>query len=79
MDGVTVSTDEGRSIKGVAVTIPGICDGIGVQTGKDCGNEPQVSHAASANASKGRAMIFFIGSLYSGAVVNPKRGRHFIY
>lgn len=69
-----VSREGGRSIKGVADTILGVCDGKDVHTGKGCGGTPHVSHAARTKASKGRVMNFFMHSLYPGVVENQKRG-----
>lgn len=73
---MVVTMNGGRSISGVAVTILGVCEGIGVHTGKGCGGEPHVSHAARMNESNSQEISFFIKALYSGEVVIQKRVRH---
>jgi hypothetical protein len=57
--GVTRITPEVRMI-GVAVIMPGVREGIAVQTGKGCGCAFHTSHAASKKDIKSREMIFFM-------------------
>ena len=61
-DSVTIVGKVGGSrMIGVAVTIPGVPDGIGVQTGKGCGDTFQVSHAESKIAKTSKVKnTFFI-------------------
>jgi hypothetical protein len=70
MPGVVVSVTMvgkagGSSIRGVAVTMPGVRDGIGVHTGNGWGGTPQVSHAESKiERTRKEIGIFFILQLY---------------
>ncbi|KAA0253746.1 MAG: hypothetical protein DPW18_07440 [Chloroflexi bacterium] len=54
----------GGMMRGVAVTIPGVCDGTGVQTGKGCGGAPHVSHPASMKTRDIRMNVLLMRSLY---------------
>jgi hypothetical protein len=66
--GIVVSV-KGRVIMiGVAVTMLGVREGIGVQTGNGWGATPQVSHAVRIKIKASTADIFFI-VLYS-CVIN---------
>jgi hypothetical protein len=53
----------GMMIFGVAVMIPGVRVGIGVQTGKGCGDTFHSSHPDNNVPSKTNSRIFLIGSL----------------
>lgn len=64
--GVAVLTNVGGGMmSGVAVTIPGVADGIGVQTGNGWGGAPHVSQAARVNVRQTKMRILFINLLYS--------------
>jgi hypothetical protein len=62
---VTVfSNDGGGMISGVAVTMPGVHVGIGVQTGNGWGAAPHTSQAESVIVTSRRVKIFLIQRLY---------------
>jgi hypothetical protein len=61
-----VSVNGSVRIIGVGLTIPGVRDGMGDQTGKGCGCTLKVSHAARRRRIREEVMIFFIVRLYSG-------------
>ena len=53
-------------INGVAVTMPGVDEEIGVQTGNGWGATPQPSHELINIAKKRNKINFFIFLLYTG-------------
>lgn len=72
-DGVTVLTKTGGGImNGVGVTIPGVSDGMGVQTGNVCGATPQTSHELINTAKKRKQKNFFILLLYTGKIMKKE-------
>lgn len=56
----------GGMINGVAVTMPGVDEEIGVQTGNGWGATPQPSHELINIAKKRNKINFFIFLLYTG-------------
>lgn len=74
VEGVCVSTKIGGGmINGVAVTIPGVCVGMGVQIGNVCGVTPQMSHALISVIVNRKRTIFFIIFYYTPEVVVIKQ------
>jgi len=62
-----------NKINGVAVTTPGVRDGIGVHTGNGWGGTPQVSQAERMNAKSKMQVIFFMKRLYLCIICRPWR------
>jgi hypothetical protein len=62
----------GGMIRGVAVTMPGVCEGIGVQTGNGCGGAPHVSQPVRISVIATRSATFFMKLLYTHAVFRVK-------
>ncbi len=58
--GITVAVKGRLSMIGVAVTMLGVREGIGVQTGNGWGGIPQVSHAARIKINTSKTNTFFI-------------------
>lgn len=64
--GVSVFTKIGGGMmNGVGVTMSGVKEGMGVQTGNDCGATPQTSHELINDVKKRKQISFFIHLLYT--------------